>query len=312
MCEIRKTDPVGRVHVFGSLNVDLVAYVDKLPAPGETRRGNRFLKSAGGKGLNQAIAAVRAGASVVMSGAMGDDEYGRWLSQVAGENGIDIGNVVIEPGTPTGIALIEVDANGENRIIVISGANAAAYPTALNFSQGEIVVAQLETPLPAVLRVFEAAKAAGASTILNPAPAQNLPSELLALCDIVIPNQYEAEQLTGIATSSTAGAIQAAEALRGNNRCAIVITRGAQGALLVDGQGARFQSPFTVEPVDTTGAGDAFCGALAASLASGEALDYALTFAAAAGALATTTVGSGGSASDLMTILKFIDQRSGV
>lgn len=303
---------MGRVHVFGSLNVDLVAYVDKLPVPGETRRGHRFLKSAGGKGLNQAIAAARAGADVVMSGAVGDDEYGRWLSQVARGKGIDTDNVVVEPGTPTGIALIEVDANGENRIVVISGANEVAYPATLDFSQGEIVVAQLETPLPGVLRVFEAAKAAGASTILNPAPAQDLPNELLALCDIVIPNQYEAEQLTGIAASSVAGAIRAAEALRGNNRCAIVITRGAQGALLVDGQGARFQSPFLVEPVDTTGAGDAFCGALAASLASGEALDYALTFAAAAGALATTTVGTGGSASDLMTILKFIDQQSGV
>jgi len=299
---------VSRVNVFGSLNADLVAYVDQLPKPGETRQGKRFLKSAGGKGLNQAIAAARAGARVTMVGAVGDDDHGRWLKKIARSEGIEAEAILEQRGQTTGVALISVDNRGENNIIIVSGANDAADPTALKISQGEILLAQLETPLSGVVRAFETAKAAGALTILNPAPAQELPPSLLRHTDIVIPNEHEAAQLTGIDTCNDSGALRAAQMLRESGAVAVVITLGSRGALLVDSQGPRFQPPFAVMPVDTTAAGDAFCGALAASLSRGETLDYALAFAAAAGGLATTVAGATPSLPLLDEILNLLTQ----
>jgi len=281
-----------RVHIFGSLNADLVSYVDELPKPGETRHGKRFLTAPGGKGLNQAIAAARAGAEVSIVGAVGADNYGRWLIETAKVEGIETDSVLEFGQHSTGIALVSVDDRGENSIITIAGANLYADPNLLQISPGDIVLAQLETSIVSVLAAFRIAKEAGAITILNPAPATPIPTELLSLTDLLIPNEHEAAQISGIDTNDDDGALAAANALLGSGSKACLITLGARGALLVNADGAFFQPAFKTDPLDTTAAGDAFCGAFAAALASGESQKSALSFAAAAGSLATTVEGA--------------------
>jgi ribokinase len=283
---------MARVHIFGSFNVDLVAYVDQLPKPGETRHGKRFLTAAGGKGLNQAIAAARGGAAVSVIGSVGDDEHGRWLTETAQNEGIDISSIFKHVDLPTGVALIEVDDQGENSIIIVAGANCDADPTMLRVESGDIVLAQLETPIASVLACFEIAKAAGATTILNPSPATSLSPELLTLTDILMPNEHEARRITGLATTTMGEAISAATALREGGVGTCIITLGARGAILVNADGVTVQPPFPVIPIDTTGAGDAFCGAFAAALSLDRKQTEALAFAAAAGALSTTIAGA--------------------
>jgi ribokinase len=283
---------MARVHIFGSLNADLVTYVDQLPKPGETRHGKSFITVAGGKGLNQAIAAARAGAEVSMIGAVGADEHGRWLTQTAASNGIDTRSILIRDDFATGVALIEVDDRGENSIVIVSGANHLADPTLLRAEKGDIVLAQLETPIASVLALFKIAKASGAITILNPAPATSLPAKLLSLTDILIPNEHEASEISGFDTTTHDGAVAAAGELLGHGVKTCVVTLGARGVVLVNSDGVLFQKPFQVTPIDTTAAGDAFCGAFAAALALGHAPSDALTFAAAGGALATTVEGA--------------------
>jgi ribokinase len=283
---------MARVHIFGSLNIDLVAYVDQLPKPGETRHGKRFLTAAGGKGLNQAIAAARGGAAVSVIGSVGDDERGRWLTETAQNEGINISSILKHVDLPTGVALIEVDDQGENSIIIVAGANFDADPTMLRVESGDIVLAQLETSIASVLTCFKIAKAAGATTILNPSPATSLSPELLTLTDILIPNEHEASRITGLATATMDEAISAASALRDGGVGTCIITLGARGAILVNADGVTVQPPFPVIPIDTTGAGDAFCGAFAAALSLDRKQAEALAFAAAAGALSTTIAGA--------------------
>jgi ribokinase len=283
---------MARVHIFGSLNADLVAYVDQLPKPGETRHGKSFLIAAGGKGLNQAIAAARAGAEVSVIGSVGNDEHGRWLTETAQNEGIDTSSIVKHKELPTGVALIEVDDQGENSIIIVAGANRDADPTLLRVESGDIVLAQLETPIASVLEFFKIAKAAGATTILNPAPATTLPPELLSLTDILMPNEHEASKITGLATATNNEAISAATALLDGGVGTCIITLGARGAILVNADGVSAQPAFPVIPIDTTGAGDAFCGSFAAALSLDLTQAEALAFAAAAGALATTIAGA--------------------
>jgi ribokinase len=218
---------VPRVRVFGSLNVDLVAYVDQLPKPGQTRHGKRFLTAAGGKGLNQAIAAALAGAEVSMIGSVGSDEHGRWLTQTAAYDGIDTHSIVSREDFFTGVALIEVNDRGENSIIIVAGANHEAEPALLRANPGDIVLAQ-----------------SGATTILNPAPATSLPPELLSLTDILIPNEHEASQISDIDTSANNGAIAAANVLLAAGVTTCLITLGARGAILVDIDGVRAQPAF--------------------------------------------------------------------
>lgn len=265
------------VVVVGSANLDLVATVDRLPGPGETLTGERFAEYPGGKGLNQAVAAARAGARTAFVGAVGRDAAGVALRDVMTNDGIDTSMLAVVD-EPTGRALIGVAANGENSIIVVSGANATVAVERLPATS--VVLTQLEVPLPAVAAAMQQGRAIGAITVLNPAPARAIDDTVLQWCDIVVPNEHEVELLGGVAHLLSLGAR------------AVVVTLGAAGADLHTASGVTHIDPFAVEPVDTTAAGDSFCGALCARLAAGDELTDALRFAAAAGALCTTSAGA--------------------
>jgi ribokinase len=277
MTTVHAMTTVFDVCVVGSANLDLVANVDRLPGPGETVTASAYAEHAGGKGLNQAVAAARAGAAVAFVGAVGSDAAGEVLRAVLCADGIDATALCRVDG-PTGRALIGVAANGENSIIVVSGANASL--TADMQPKARVVLAQLEVPLAAVARALAAGRAGGAITMLNPAPAVPLDASLLALCDVVVPNEHEVTLLGGVQHLLALGAR------------AVVVTLGSRGADLHTAQGVTRIQPFLVTPVDTTAAGDAFCGAFAARLAAGDEMAVALRYAAAAGALATTVAGA--------------------
>jgi ribokinase len=266
------------VCVVGSANLDLVATTSRIPGPGETLLGSGYAEHAGGKGLNQAVASARSGAHVQFIGCVGDDDAGRRMCAVLTGEGIDASELTTSH-SPTGRALIVVDANGENSIVVVPGANHdVSLPESLPAAR--VLLCQLEVPLDQVANALTAGRRAGATTILNPAPAAALEAELLAACDIIVPNEHEVELLGGVGALLAAGCR------------AVVVTRGGAGVDVHTDGGTEHCPAFAVEVVDTTGAGDAFCGALAARLAAGDELQAAVRWAAAAGALATTVVGA--------------------
>jgi ribokinase len=266
------------VCVVGSANLDLVAETQRHPKPGETVLATSYAEHPGGKGLNQAVSAARSGAEVVFVGALGDDEAGRRLAAVMADDGIDATHArTVE--APTGRALIIVDTSGENSIVVVPGANrAVVVPDRL--PPAAVVLAQLEVPLETVTAAFTEARATGATTVLNPAPAAPLPHDLLLLCDVIVPNQHEAELLGG------------PDALLAAGCGAVIVTLGGDGVDIHTADGVTHVDTPSVDVVDTTGAGDAFCGALSARLAAGAELTDAVRWAAVAGAIATTVRGA--------------------
>jgi ribokinase len=266
------------VCVVGSANLDLVATAARAPAPGETVLGHSYAEHPGGKGLNQAVAAARSGANTAFLGALGSDAAGALLRQVLEVDGIDHTGVHVVDDLPTGRALITVGDDGENSIVVVPGANATVVVDSM--PAAHVVLAQLEIPLDAVIAAFRLGRATGSTTVLNPAPAAELPIELLALTDVVVPNEHEVELLGG------------PEHLLERGPGTVVVTLGRDGAMWYSATGSTAIPPLPVDPVDTTAAGDAFCGALCARLAAGDQIDVALTWAAAAGALATTAAGA--------------------
>ena len=284
------------VVVVGSANVDLVVGLQRMPAPGETVMGHSFDRFPGGKGLNQAVAAARAGAQVAMVGAVGADEGGDWLRGLMVAEGIDDTHVHRVEG-PSGTAVIEVDEAGMNRIVVIPGANGqvTAYQVEqalAAIAQVSVVLVQHEVPPDAVRAAMRAGRARGALTILNPAPARELDPGLLADVDLLVPNEHEAALLTGMPTASADQARAAAASLRQQGPAAVVITRGAEGLAWCDADGTSVSGAFAVTAVDTVAAGDAFCGTLAAALAEGRSLAEALRLGSAAGALAASAAGA--------------------
>lgn len=281
------------VLVFGGLNIDLVVYVDRLPQPGETLIGSDFKEFAGGKGLNQAIAARRAGANVAMVGAVGDNA--EILTSLLQEERMDTTYLLHKAGA-SGTALIEVDRSGENRIIVIPGANGDVRSNDFAdsiFDQPEkILLGQLEMNLGEVESLFARAKKHGFRTILNPSPVAELSPAFLKNVDLIVANQHEAELLTGVEVHDQDSGYQAADRLMEKGVREVLITLSRDGAIYKDSQRELFQPAFPVIAVDTTGAGDAFCGALVATLAEGGSIEDALRHAAAAGALSVTKEGS--------------------
>ncbi len=277
------TQPTFDVCVVGSANLDLVATTDRLPGPGETVMGSTYAEFAGGKGLNQAVAASRAGARTAFAGAVGGDDAARQLIAVMDAEFIDRSALVELSDAPTGRALIGVSSSGENSIIVVPGANGRLKPNDVRAAagSGRVLLVQREVPAVVVREALAAAKQAGALTILNPAPASRVDEDTLALCDIVIPNEHEVQLLGGVTTLLDFGV------------SAVVVTLGSRGAMLCrPGQPVLAIPALRVEAIDTTGAGDAFCGAFAAAMSRGVDIVDALRFASAAGALATTVRGA--------------------
>jgi ribokinase len=266
------------VLVVGSANLDLVARASRIPGPGETVGGHAYAEHPGGKGLNQAVAAARAGARTALIGAVGTDTAGDLLLGVMAEAGIDARAVARHAEVPTGRALIVVDDRAENAIVVVPGANAEVRVDTL--PPASVVLLQFEVPMPTVVRAAQLARAAGATVVVNPAPAAELPDELVAAADVIVPNEHEVERAGGVPSLLRRGA------------GAVVVTRGAAGAEVVTAEGTVHQPAFPVEPVDTTAAGDTFCGALCARLAAGDPLTTAVRWAAAAAAITTTRPGA--------------------
>jgi ribokinase len=296
------------VLVIGSSNLDLTVRLDRLPVVGETVSGGEFYQSFGGKGANQAIAAHRAGAEVLFVTKLGADANGRVIAQHLVEQGIPAVGLRQDRRAPTGVALIVVDTHGRNMIAVAPGSNRLLTADdirehALAFEEAKVLLVQLEVPRPAVAQALTLAKAKGMTTIVNPAPAQPLPDTVLKLVDILTPNETEVTALTG-----QTGREAAARDLLARGVREVVVTLGEQGALWVNAGRMRAIPPFKVQPVDSTAAGDAFNGALAAALAEGQPFDRALRFASAAGALSVTKRGAQDSLPDRREIEAMLDR----
>lgn len=278
------------VTVIGSINVDFVSRVTALPRPGETVAGGDLEVLLGGKGANQAVAAARAGARTAMIGAVGEQSFGLDLRAEMAGYGVAADTVATVPG-PSGAALIAVDAAGENAIAVSPGANARVTAAAPQAGYGAILLAQLEIPAKTVLAHFRAAKRAGATTILNAAPVVPVPDDLFALTDVLIVNETELATCSGREIAQERAVADAARALRREGQ-RLIVTLGGRGVLALDGDDAIRQPARAAEVVDTTGAGDCFCGWLAAGLAEGLTLRTALTRAGAAAALSVGRPGA--------------------
>ena len=284
------------VLVFGSLNLDLVTYADKLPAIGETIVGEKLLKFPGGKGLNQAIAARRAGSEVLMVGSIGNDADGDYLFDVLKSENIDP-KFITKTSEQTGIAVIEVSKSAENRIIIIAGANSKtrfSNEVLTSSPSVNVSLAQLETPIAEVAKFIHESKAAGKITMLNPAPIQKLDQQLLQDTDYLIANETEASFLIGSAVEhlSKDEAVTIARQLQKNGSKKVIITLGEQGSVYLDQEKELFTPAYKVKAVDTTAAGDAFCGAFATAISENKPVEYALKFASAAGGLAATKAGA--------------------
>jgi len=274
--------------------MDLVARVSRLPQRGETINGSRFDTFLGGKGLNQAVAARRMGASVAMVARVGGDAFGARIGQTLRNEGVEALHVAADAEHATGTAHIVVeDGTGDNTIVVVPGANGALGVNDVDqasalITSAHVLLLQLEVPLATVMHAAQLAHAAGVQTVLTPAPAQVLPLDLLRCVDVLLPNQVEIGQLLDQHVEPLDGA----QALIAQGCRAVVVTLGAHGALLVTGETQQQIPPFAVQAVDTVAAGDAFAGALAATLAEGRSLEDAVRYASAAGALAVTKSGA--------------------
>lgn len=285
------------VVVFGSINMDLVVQVPRLPAAGETLSGHGFFTAGGGKGANQAVASARLGAVTRMVGRVGGDVFGAALRDGLAADGVDVAGVERDAAAPSGVAVIAVDAAAENTIIVVPGANGALGAADLArldaaLADARVMLLQLEIPLDAVLAAAQLARERGVRVILDPAPAQPLPPALYSVVDVITPNQSEAALLTGVPVLDPQSAAEAAAILLGRGVGRVVVKLGAQGAYMATATGGEQVTPFAVTPVDTVAAGDAFNGALAAALDAEQPWPAAMRWAAAAGALATTKPGA--------------------
>jgi ribokinase len=288
---------VHRIAVVGSVNMDLVVRTSRMPLLGETLTGSDFHTIAGGKGANQAVAAARLGADVSLIGCIGNDRFGAEMRAALAAEGIELTQLCTCENAATGVAVIMVDAASQNSIVLAPGANALLAPRHIDQAVGaiehaELLICQLETPLAAVERAVEIAQAHGTPVVLNPAPAQALPAELLAQVDYLIPNETEAALLTGVEIRNIDSAEIAAGELCRLGAKTVLITLGAQGVLIADAAGMRLFAAPTVKAVDTTAAGDTFVGAFAVGLAEGLAVADAIRFGQRAAAISVTRFGA--------------------
>jgi ribokinase len=308
------SEPLTRpIVVVGSINMDLVVRIDRLPAPGETRPARSLATLPGGKGANQAVAIARLGGAVAMVGRLGDDPFGATLRAGLEADGVDTAGIAVAPG-PSGVALIQVDDAGENAISLVAGANGNVTPDDVRRHAAAIrgasaLVVQLEIPPESVAEAIAIAAEAGVRTVLDPAPAPagSLPPRIMAV-DLLSPNQTEAAALAGVPVETPADAARAARVLQARGARSVVVKLGARGASWLDAEGREGHVPaFRVTPIDTTAAGDAFTGALALRLAQGATLPEAVRFACAAGALATVKAGAQPAMPDLDAVQRLLE-----
>lgn len=300
--------------VFGSINLDLVATVSRLPIAGETLAGERLLKIPGGKGANQAVACARLGATTHLVGRLGNDDFGHQLLLTLQEAQVCTDGIHMDQNTPSGVALITVDAQGENSIIIIPGANACLDRRELEYlqsilPQATLFLTQLEVPLSLVQEAAEKVKQARISVILDPAPVpQNFPHALYGLVDIITPNEVEAAQLTGIAIEDRESATQAAYRFLEWGVKTAIVKLGDRGVVWANHEETGFLPAFPIRAVDTTAAGDAFNGALATALNEGLSLQEAIQWGSAAGAISATVIGTQPSLPDRQTLEHFLQE----
>ncbi|MEA5448734.1 ribokinase [Leptolyngbya sp. CCNP1308] len=286
------------IHVFGSLNMDLVCRTPRLPQPGETILGTHFETLPGGKGANQAVAAARLGASTAMVGRVGEDDFGRQLIQGLQQAGVEARGVAMDAGAPTGVAAIAVDEAGRNTIVVVPGANGRVGDDdidrlATRLRPGDLVLLQFEVPLLAVMAAAKAAKAQGARVIVDPAPARDdLPAEFFKTVDILTPNQIEVSQITGLSVTDIPTATEAGRQLVQRGVAIAIVKLGELGAVVAAGDRTFHQPALPVKAVDTVAAGDAFNGGLAAALAEAMDLEAAVEFASAVAAASVMVPGA--------------------
>ena len=282
---------------LGGINMDLVTFSERLPADGETVVGDRFVTYAGGKGANQAVAAARMGARSAMVGRVGDDVFGPQLLDLLRSAGVETGAVGISPGTNSGIAVISVGENGQNRIVQVLGANdtcgdAEYDAVAAMLPQASAIMLQLEVSVSLSVKVAELVAAHGVQVILDPGPVRPVPRDFYQSVSIITPNETEAEALVGYPITDMRAAGRAADELLARGVGSAVIKLGSQGAFWANGDGSGQVPQFAVQAVDTVAAGDAFNGALAVALSEGRSLESAVRWGCAAGALSVTRVGA--------------------
>lgn len=304
----------GNLVVLGSINADHILNLETFPTPGETVTGNQYQVAFGGKGANQAVAAGRSGANIAFIACTGDDDTGERVRKQLASDNIDVSPVSVVEGESTGVALIFVNAEGENVIGIHAGANAALTTERVEaqraiISGADALLMQLETPVESVLAAAKIAHENHTTVVLNPAPARVLSDELLALVDIITPNETEAEKLTGIRVENDDDAARAAGALHDKGIGTVIITLGSRGVWVsANGEGRRVPG-FKVKAIDTIAAGDTFNGALVTALLEGRAMDEAIRFAHAAAAIAVTRKGAQPSVPWRKEIDEFLSQQ---
>jgi ribokinase len=287
-----------KVVIVGSLNMDLVTRAPRLPHGGETLAGHSFVTVPGGKGANQAVAAARLGASVAMIGCVGEDAYGEQLRQALLAEGIDCQGVTRVADDSTGVAMIVVDDNSQNAIIIVAGANGHVSADVVDdfdalLSQADVIICQLEVPMVTVGHVLKRGHELGKVVILNPAPASGpLPAEWYAWVSYLIPNESEATALTGLPVDSVASADTAATALLAAGVSKVIVTLGEHGALFASNAVSQHFPAPKVKPLDTTAAGDTFVGGFAAALSEGKSESDAIRFGQIAAAISVTRSGA--------------------
>lgn len=288
---------MSKIVVIGSANTDMTVKTSHLPLPGETILGGNFFMNQGGKGANQAVAVQRLGGDLLFVAKLGADVLGKQALNAYASEGIDTRFIVIDENVASGVALICVDNQAENSIVVASGANmqlqeADVDPALDEIQAGDILLMQLEIPLSTVVYAARKAHQRGAKVILNPAPAATLPHELFQYLDMITPNRIEAAMLTGISTDDENGLKLAVQEMRSWGVKNVIVTLGSQGSFIREGKDSYYVEACKVEPVDTTAAGDTFNGAVCVGLAEGMNLKQAVQMAAQASALAVTKFGA--------------------
>ena len=286
-----------KILVIGSSNTDMTVMTEKMPSPGETVLGGEFRMGPGGKGANQAVAAARLGADVSFVCKLGRDVFGDNAVEGYRREGLDVSGI-LRCDAPSGVAVITVDADAENCIVVAPGANSRFTPADIDslrasFGSASILLVQLEIPVETVLRAIEMAREAGITVVLNPAPACSLPPRILELTDLLIPNQTELSMLSGLPVTDEASAATAAQALMEKGISNVIVTLGSKGSLVCRKGEAPVMVPARkVKAVDTTAAGDTFCGAVCTGLTEGMDLGDAVRFATAASSLTVQKPGA--------------------